>query len=145
MGAWNEPTFSAREWRSAAARTLGANGSCTCTKSRATPSSSSSIVRATSTGSEAGRRAERKGSTSPDAEHARAAVAASSLAGRATRAPRDVAHEVERVRGCDDRDLVPALREPLRGLAHEGVDLVAVLPGVRRDLRDAESGHRPEG
>ena len=59
-------------------------------------------------------------------------------------APRGV-HEVERVRGCDDRDLVPALHEPLRGLADEGVDLVAVLPGVRRDLRDAESGHRPEG
>ena len=65
VGAWNEPTFSAREWRSAAAGTLGANGSCTCTKSKATLSSSSSIVRATSTGTEAGRRAERKGSTSP--------------------------------------------------------------------------------
>jgi hypothetical protein len=63
---------------------------------------------------------------------------------RAHGAPRGV-HEVERVRGCDDRDLVPALHEPLRGLADEAVDLVAVLPGVRRDLRDAESGHRPEG
>jgi hypothetical protein len=30
---WKLPTFSAREWRSAALAALGANGSCTCTKS----------------------------------------------------------------------------------------------------------------
>ena len=34
-GEWNVPTFSAREWRSAADAALGANGSCTCTKSNA--------------------------------------------------------------------------------------------------------------
>ena len=33
VGEWNVPTFSAREWRSAALAALGANGSCTCTKS----------------------------------------------------------------------------------------------------------------
>ena len=29
LGEWKEPTFSAREWRSAAFEVLGANGSCT--------------------------------------------------------------------------------------------------------------------
>ena len=48
---WKVPTFSAREWRSAADDALGANGSCTCTKSSSARSSSSSIVRDTSTGS----------------------------------------------------------------------------------------------
>ena len=33
VGEWKLPTFSAREWRSAAADALGANGSCTCTMS----------------------------------------------------------------------------------------------------------------
>ena len=33
VAAWKVPTFSAREWRSAADDALGANGSCTCTKS----------------------------------------------------------------------------------------------------------------
>ena len=33
VGEWNVPTFSAREWRSAAEDALGANGSCTCTTS----------------------------------------------------------------------------------------------------------------
>ena len=51
VGAWKEPTFSAREWRSAAFAVLGANGSCTCTKSSSTVPSNSSIVRATSIGS----------------------------------------------------------------------------------------------
>ena len=32
-GAWNVPTLSAREWRSATDDVLGANGSCTWTKS----------------------------------------------------------------------------------------------------------------
>ena len=70
VGAWKEPTFSAREWRSAALAVLGANGSCTCTKSSSTVPSSSSIVRATSIGSAACRPA-RPGSgtssTSPTA------------------------------------------------------------------------------
>jgi len=63
---WKLPTFNAREWRSAALEALGANGSCTCTTSSGTAVRVSSIVRATSTGSEAARRrAGEKGSTSP--------------------------------------------------------------------------------
>src|ERR687895_111069 len=49
---WKVPTFSARECRSAADDALGANGSCTCTKSSSTCSSSSSSVRDTSSGSD---------------------------------------------------------------------------------------------
>ena len=49
-GAWNVPTFSEREWRSATDDALGANGSCTCTKSGGAPESASSIVREMSTG-----------------------------------------------------------------------------------------------
>ena len=52
VAAWNVPTFSARECRRAAAAALGANGSCTCTKSNGTLSSTCSIVRETSTGTE---------------------------------------------------------------------------------------------
>ncbi len=70
-GVWNEPTFSAREWRSAALDVPSpahpANGSCTCTKSSGVLLSSSSSVRATSTGSARGRRVAELGtsSTSP--------------------------------------------------------------------------------
>ena len=49
---WKVPTLSAREWRSAADDALGANGSCTCTKSSSARSSSSSSVRETSIGSD---------------------------------------------------------------------------------------------
>ena len=45
VGAWKEPTLSAREWRSATDAALGANGSCTCTKSSGASESTSSIVR----------------------------------------------------------------------------------------------------
>ena len=66
MGAWKLPTFSAREWRRATLDALGANGSCTLTTSSASTLSASSIVRATSTGSEAARRrVGENGSTSP--------------------------------------------------------------------------------
>ena len=66
VGAWKLPTLSAREWRRAALDALGANGSCTLTMSSGSAVSASSIVRATSTGSEAvRRRAGAKGSTSP--------------------------------------------------------------------------------
>ena len=50
LGAWKEPTLSAREWRSATDDALGANGSCTCTKSSGASASASSIVRPMSTG-----------------------------------------------------------------------------------------------
>ena len=52
VGEWKLPTFSAREWRSAAAEALGANGSCTCTMSSGARSSSVSIARLASSGSE---------------------------------------------------------------------------------------------
>ena len=48
---WKLPTLSAREWRSAAEAALGANGSCTCTKSSSVRSRKSSSVRDTSSGS----------------------------------------------------------------------------------------------
>ena len=66
VGAWKLPTLSAREWRSATLDALGANGSWTLTTSSASVVSASSIVRATSTGSDAARRrAGANGSTSP--------------------------------------------------------------------------------
>ena len=52
VGEWNVPTFSAREWRSAALDALGANGSCTWTKSSSALSRNSSIERDTSSGSD---------------------------------------------------------------------------------------------
>jgi hypothetical protein len=69
LGAWKEPTLSAREWRRAALEVLGANGSCTCTKSSSTVVSSSSTVRATSIDSAEVRRRALLGtsSTSPTA------------------------------------------------------------------------------
>ena len=53
MGAWNEPTLRAREWRSATLEALGANGSCTSTTSIGSAVSTSSIVLATSTAADA--------------------------------------------------------------------------------------------
>ncbi len=66
-GAWKEPTLSEREWRSATDAALGANGSCTCTKSGGAVESASSIVREMSTGGAgiAPRRAPDSGSSSP--------------------------------------------------------------------------------
>ena len=52
MAAWKVPMFSAREWRSAADDALGANGSCTCTKSKGAVSRTDSIVRDTSIGTD---------------------------------------------------------------------------------------------
>ena len=67
-GMWNVPTFSAREWRSAALEVDGANGSCTWQTSSGTTSCIDSMVRATSTGSDGARRvAAISGSTSPTA------------------------------------------------------------------------------
>ena len=66
VGTWNVPTFSAREWRSAALDVDGANGSWTWQTSSGTASCIASIVRATSTGSDGARRvAVISGSTSP--------------------------------------------------------------------------------
>ena len=51
VGEWKLPTLSAREWRSAAAEALGANGSCTCTMSNGVRDKSVSIARVASSGS----------------------------------------------------------------------------------------------
>ena len=55
-GSWKVATFSESEWRSAADPALGANGSCTWTRSNGTASNSCSRPRLTSTGIGAGRR-----------------------------------------------------------------------------------------
>ena len=55
LGSWNVPTFSEREWRSATAVALGANGSWTWTTSKSTPPSSSSSGRLRSIGTGAAR------------------------------------------------------------------------------------------
>ncbi len=69
VAAWNVPTLSACEWRRAADDALGANGSCTCTKSNGARPSRSSIVRETSSGSDtaAPRRAGGNGRLCPTA------------------------------------------------------------------------------
>ena len=118
---WNEPTFSAREWRSAAFEVLGANGSCTWTKSSSTVPSSSSIVRATSIGSADGApaRAGRDVEHLADRDHPRrAAVGALEQALRvgargAQRLAR-LAHALLRVRRREHQHAVPAARELAR-------------------------------
>jgi hypothetical protein len=41
---------------------------------------------------------------------------------------------------------VAALDEPLGRLAHERIDVMAIFPGVGRDLGDAKAlGHQTEG
>ena len=69
VGAWNVPTLSAREWRSAALDVDGAKGSWTWQTSSGRIVSRFSIVRETSTGSAGARRAlpGRSGSASPTA------------------------------------------------------------------------------
>jgi hypothetical protein len=79
-GAWKVPTFSAREWRRAAPATDGANGSCTWTTSRWIVSSSSSSVRATSTGSPGARRRDAVGSSGSTSPTARTSLESSSAA-----------------------------------------------------------------
>ena len=66
-GAWNVPTLSEREWRSATDDALGANGSWTWTNSIGAAVSASSIVREMSSGGAgiAPRRAPASGSSSP--------------------------------------------------------------------------------
>ena len=73
VGVWNVPTFSAREWRSAALDVDGANGSWTWQTSSGRIVSRSSIVRETSTGSAGARRraARQVGQRVADGEHAR--------------------------------------------------------------------------
>ena len=138
---WKEPTFSAREWRSAALDVLGANGSCTCTKSSSTVLSSSSIVRATSIGSAGGApAARRRGDVEhlADGDHARrrrrrcprAALCGSPA--RGAQRPARVAHPLLRARRREISTRCPR-RESSRGDARDvRVDLVVLAPPTDR-------------
>ena len=91
VGEWKLPTFSAREWRSATLEALGANGSCTCTTSSRRLARASSMVRATSTGSDAARRrVGENGSTSPTPSTTGSPAARSSSASGSERIARRV-------------------------------------------------------
>src|SRR3954469_29723 len=82
VGRWKVPTLSAREWRSVALGTDGANGSCTWQMSSTSAACSASTARVTSTGTDA-RREEPKGpSTSPTASTRGAPSAENSSSGR---------------------------------------------------------------
>ena len=82
--------MSAREWRSAALEVLGANGSCTWTKSSSTLPSSSSTVRATSIGSAAAAPARAAGEVEhlADGDHARRAAVGALPSRRSAASPR---------------------------------------------------------
>ena len=141
-GAWNVPTLSEREWRSATDDALGANGSCTCTKSGGAPESASSIVREMSTGGAgiAPRRAPASGSSSPTPSTRTSPSGPNSSPARIM--PPRVAHERGIVGRREHHDAVPGRGLLGRQRAHEGVDLVLVLPRVRGHLRDGEGrGH----
>ena len=143
--AWNVPTFSACEWRSAAEDALGANGSWTCTKSSSARSSSSSSVRDTSSGSDTDP-PRRNGSDCPTAStdaqpglvEERVGVRRQLLDLRAT-----LAHQLARVRRRDDDYAVAANAECVGKPLDEAVDLVVLLPRPRGDLGDRErlAGH----
>ena len=110
---WNVPTFSARLWRSADDDALGANGSCTCTKSSSAVSSSSSIVRAMSTGRlGTARRGPSVGSSSPTASTV-GAPPGSKISPRADAAAR-LAHELRAAARREDQDAVAALGQLAR-------------------------------
>ena len=117
VGLWNVPTFSAREWRSAALEVDGANGSCTRQTSSGRIVSRSSIVRDTSTGSAGTRRPEpgRSGSASPTASTRGGAAGLGQQRVRIVdRGPQRLARLADRVvraRGRDDDDPVPAAGE----------------------------------
>ena len=141
VGLWKVPTLSARAVRSAALAALGANGSCTCTMSSGSVVSASSIVRATSTGSDAARRrVGENGSTSPTPEHQRLCVGsreqrlvpASAVAQRLAA----LAHELGGVRRRDDQHPVAALVQLPREQPHVVADLGLGLPGEWAHLRD---------
>ena len=145
VAAWKVPTFSAREWRSAADDALGANGSCTCTKSNGAASSSDSIVRETSIGSEtlpplAAEHAladRQHAARSRRSANTRLRVLAAALDRRAR-----LAHELPRLRGRDHHHPVAAAAQLVGDPLDEAVDLVVLLPGVRRDLGDGEALRR---
>ena len=119
VGAWKEPTFSAREWRSATDDVLGANGSCTWTKSSGAMPSTSSTVRPTSTGGDGRLAAAVERQQLADAEHAHAAVGVEQVLGALARGadqPPRVAHQLGRARRREHEHAVAA-RRPARPTA----------------------------
>ena len=72
-----------------------------------------------------------------DRQHAHAAVVGEELAGPDE--PAGLAHERGRARRREHQQAVPRARELIAQRRDERVDLVRVLPRVRRDLRDGEA------
>ena len=117
VGEWKLPTFSAREWRSAAADALGANGSCTCTMSSGATLEQRGRSRALASSGSDTRPPRRAGAasvcigastrTSPGANSD-----SGSRGGRPDQAPR-LAHQRARAAGREHEHAVPALREPV--------------------------------
>ena len=142
-GAWKEPTFSARLCRSATLPALGAHGSCTCTKSSGATDSTSSIVRAMSTGGAGLMPLRPRGEQQlADAEHAHAAVGVEQRLRLLPRGPDQLArlaHERGRPRRREQQHAVPARGQLPRDLGREGPDLVRILERMRRDLGDGEA------
>ena len=144
---WKEPTFSAREWRSAALDVLGANGSCTCTKSSSTVPSSSSTVRATSIGSDGGApaRAGRDVEHLADGDHARRRRRRCPRAGSAAapRAARSALRD-SRTRSCERDGASTSTRCPRRRARRRRARTCALTSlscashGYGRDVGDRE-------
>ena len=143
VGAWKVPTFSAREWRSAAEATLGANGSWTCTRSSG-GALEQLVDRARDVDRQRGAPAPGSGgSTSPTASTRGSPPGGSAAPARI--AWREARTRSLRRRRRDDQQPVPAGGELLGDAADEDVDLVLVLPRVGRDLGDREGvGHRAQ-
>ena len=141
-GAWNVPTFSAREWRRAAAAVESANGSWTWTTSSGA-FAHQLLDGARDVDRQAGRAAARRrrqlGQDLADGEHPRAVRVEQRVAALADERAR-VAHEALVARRGDDQDAVPTLVQLAGDAVDEDVDLVGRFPRVRRDVRDGE-GH----
>ena len=148
VGAWNEPTLSARLCRSATDDALGANGSWTCTKSSG--ATREDLLDRARDVHRRGRQpaAPLQRQQLADAEHPHAPVGVQQRLGvvarRADQPPR-LAHQRPRPRRRQHQHPVAARRQLLSQLADESIDLVFVLPRMRRDLRDGVPfRHRPQ-
>ncbi len=132
--------MSAREWRRATEATLGANGSCTWTKSSVRGGQHVlDGARDVDRRRRAGAAAERQ--RLADGQHAHPAVGVEEQLGLLARGadqPARLADALGRARRREHDHAVAAGGELARQLAREGVDLVLVLPGEGRDLRDRE-------
>ena len=142
-GAWNEPTLSAREWRSATEPALGAHGSWTCTKSSGATISASSIVRAMSIGGAGAIPLRPRANSNSPTPSTRTPPSGSNSACGISRADRISLRESRTSAGLarrgEQQNAVPAGRELVRHLSGERPDLVGVLERMRRDLGDGET------